>query len=106
MAGGWVGSTRKESLPSDWEQRRSAVKRRADGRCERIKTSTGKRCANPGTDCDHVVRPADGGTDELANLEWLCGWHHRAKTSREGNDARKASQARGKRPQRPHPGFL
>lgn len=105
MSGGWAGSTRRDSLPADWPQRRQDVKTRADGQCERVKGSTSRRCTNPGTDCDHVIRPAAGGTDELDNLEWLCLWHHRDKTSREGNDARKAAIASTKRKPTKHPGL-
>lgn len=105
MPGQWMGSTRRANLPHNWDQIRQDVKARAKGQCERIKGSTGQRCTNPGRDCDHIIRPGDGGTDDLTNLEWLCIFHHRDKTSREGNTARAAGQAKTRRPRIKHPGL-
>lgn len=30
----------------------------------------------PSTDADHIVAKARGGSDELSNLQGLCGWCH------------------------------
>lgn len=38
----------------------------------------------PGNEVDHVVPKARGGTDNMDNLETLCGPCHGAKTAREG----------------------
>jgi len=32
---------------------------------------------------DHVIARADGGTDDIANIQALCGWCHHAKTELE-----------------------
>ena len=99
----WEGSDRRSRLPADWSEIVAAVKDRAGGRCEAVKTSTGLRCSNPGTDCDHVV---NGDDHALSNLQLLCRWHHRAKSSEEGHQAAADNRARAKRPKRPHPGLL
>ena len=41
----------------------------------------------PAIEVDHVVPLADGGADDWANLQGLCGPHHEAKTRKE--DARR-----------------
>lgn len=105
MSGGWQGSTRKATLPANWGSLVRQIKVRAGGRCERVKTSSGRRCPNPGTDCDHIVRPADGGSEDLLNLQLLCFFHHREKTSKEGQQARAESQARTQRDKPKHPGL-
>lgn len=97
----WATSDRRDRLPADWEQRRQSVKRRAGGRCE--KTTNGKRCPQPGTECDHRDR---GDDHRLSNLQWLCTDHHRAKTIAEAQQARNAMRAARYRPAEKHPGAL
>lgn len=98
----WSSSNRQHTLPADWPARIDATRRRAGGRCEQ--TTNGQRCTAPGTDCDHKVSHADGGTDDLDNLQWLCHPHHKAKTARE-NARRNTLRARARRrPPEPHPG--
>ena len=99
-SGGWVGSTRAARLPADWPMRRARVKRRARGRCEWVDEQG--RCPDPGTDCDHIT---PGDDHDLANLQWLCGWHHARKTAREGAAAAAPRPPRA-RPAEPHPGLL
>jgi 5-methylcytosine-specific restriction protein A len=43
------------------------------------------RCAEPGTDVDHVQRGQD---HSLSNLQSLCVYHHRKKTAQEASAAR------------------
>lgn len=97
----WEGSDRKSRLPSDWPRRRAEVKARAGGRCE-VLMKSGKRCHDKGTDCDHVI---PGDDHELSNLQWICDWHHKQKSSREGHDAYAAQRAKRLRPETPHPGL-
>ncbi|MEU9126596.1 hypothetical protein AB0D08_00515 [Kitasatospora sp. NPDC048540] len=55
---------------------------------------------------DHIV-PGDDHRE--ANLRSLCGWHHRAKSSREGAVAKAAARRRQDRKFRRtegHPGLL
>lgn len=101
MSGQWAGSDRRERLPANWAELREAVMRRAGGRCEAIKSS-GQRCPNGGRDCDHIQA---GDDHSLSNLQWLCIWHHRAKSSAEGNDAQAVVRAKLRRPGRRHPGL-
>lgn len=106
MSGHWTSSTRRTRLPTNWPQLRTAVRTRAGERCEH-RNPDGSRCPNPGTDCDHI-NPGDN--HDLANLQWLCAQHHRAKSSAEGNAAMRMAAAKRAalktRPTEPHPGRL
>lgn len=98
----WSGSTRKQRLPRDWDERRAAVSARAGGRCEATMRD-GTRCVEPGTDCDHVRR---GDNHALSNLQWLCGWHHDKKTAREAAEARRFMRVpSARKPREKHPGL-
>lgn len=98
----WSGSTRKQRLPRDWEERRAAVSARAGGRCEATMRDD-TRCVEPGTDCDHVRR---GDDHALTNLQWLCGWHHDKKTAREAAEARSRMHIpSARKPREKHPGL-
>ena len=102
MPGQWAGSDRRDRLPHNWAELRAAVKARAGGQCEHIKASTGRRCPNPGTDCDHIQR---GDDHTVSNLRWLCRWHHSRKSSAEGAEAMRTQRAKLTRPQPKHPGM-
>lgn len=106
MSGGWAGSDRRARLPDDWEDRRAAVKARAGGRCEYIifpRRGGYFRCGAEGADADHIDR---GDDHSLGNLRWICPPHHRHKSSSEGNAAKAAIKARGRRELPQHPGFI
>ncbi|GED04511.1 hypothetical protein AUR04nite_00430 [Glutamicibacter uratoxydans] len=79
----WSTSNRKESLPANWPELRAAVLGRAGGRCEARKRD-GRRCWDSGNQVDHIIPHAEGGGDELSNLQLLCQWHHNRKSSAEG----------------------
>ena len=101
---GWSNSTRKATLPADWERRRRRVKRRAGGRCECDGTACGRdhldgRCLEKGTDCDHKGDRLD---HRDSNLQWLCSDCHDLKTVREREADRPRIKPRTKR----HPGLL
>jgi 5-methylcytosine-specific restriction protein A len=103
VSGKWADSTRRHALPPDWPQRRNAVRRRANGRCEgRVR---GVRCPNRGAECDHITPHTEGGTDDLSNLQWLCTPCHKRKTGQEAAQARAAIRNRRFRPPDPHPGL-
>lgn len=82
---GWYSSDRASRLPRDWKQRRELVAVRAGYQCE-ARLVDGSRCPAVGTDCDHIV---SGDNHDLGNLQWLCSWHHKRKTSLEASVARK-----------------
>ena len=93
MPGGWTGTSatdRKTELPADWESRiRPAIIARDSGRCRWIENNA--RCAERGTDVDHIKDPLD---HSLANLRLLCAAHHRRRTSRQGYEAKVAKKNR------------
>lgn len=76
-----------------------------------VMTRAGGRCEEPGCDlkvgdrgfCDHIIPHAEGGSDELDNLQWLCVSHHDAKTKREIARGNKRKAERGRYTQGSHP---
>jgi 5-methylcytosine-specific restriction endonuclease McrA len=98
----WAGSTRRARLPKDWARLRRRVIRRDGGQCTAT-YSDGQRCAQPGTDVDHVVPDSLGGSDELDNLALLCAWHHARKSSSEGGRAAALKRVKTDRPRESHP---
>ena len=109
MAGGWVGSDRTTRRPPAWPRIRRAVRDRAGGKCEWTRVTArlswlpqgDPLCPAYGTEADHVDR---GDDHAIENLAWLCGHHHKVKTSLEGNAERWRHTA--KRPPEPHPGLM
>ena len=97
----WAGSTRKESLPVDWERLRRACFKRDGHRCTWIEN--GQRCPEPATDCDHINDRED---HSLRNLRSLCSDHHLRRTSKQAHEARKALKALGRLPEEPQPGII
>lgn len=79
----WVGSTRKERLPSDWNTRRGIVLKRDRGICY--------LCGKPNADTvDHIIAGDNHALDNLAPVHDRVAPHcHRYKTSA---DALKAKQ--------------
>lgn len=73
----WAGSTRRATLPADWNQRVATVHRRAAGRCEHV---DGQRCPLAGAQVDHAVHRDD---HRIEALQLLCDPHHRTKTQAE-----------------------
>lgn len=102
MSGGWEGSDRKSRLPDDWPLLRQIVIERAGGRCEVVKRN-GKRCWDKGTDVDHKVA---GDDHSIQNLQLICEWHHKRKSSREGNAAKALLLGALKRPPEAPPGTI
>lgn len=81
----WSTSNRRHELPSGWTKIRARVLKRDGFCCVERNPDTGRRCEEPATDVDHIVRGAGDGLD---NLRSLCGWHHRQKSSGEGGAAK------------------
>lgn len=93
----WESSDRRSRLPADWSERRQATKARARDRCEA--TTHDPRCDGWGSECDHRT---PGDDHDLANLQWLNPWCHKAKTQREAQ----AAKPKRKRPPERHPGAI
>lgn len=101
MAGtGWQGTRR---MPADWHKRKAITKRNANNQCQAIDNNT--RCSLPGTEVDHIVPLAEGGTHDLSNLALLCKEHHRAKSKAEWLRGIKR-QPRERREPEKHPGLI
>ena len=63
-----------------WQRLRDVIVRRDKGMCVMC---LARGIAKTGTDVDHIIAKARGGTDDPANLQLLCREHHRAKTAKE-----------------------
>ena len=87
----WQGSTRRERLPKDWGTRRLIVLRRDKGICH--------LCGQPGADTvDHIVQGDDHSLGNLAPVHDRLPPHcHRAKSSQEGNDAKRGNRVKRRR---------
>ena len=103
MPGGWADSSRRSALPATWNTIRTAVLERDSYCC--VWAERRQACGLPATDVDHIVPHSQGGTDDMTNLAALCAWHHKTKSSQEGNDARWQHSARRQAAPR-HPGLL
>lgn len=96
MSGGWVGSDRKERLPSNWNSTiRPAILAR-----DPICVLCGVR---PSCVADHIKAKTDD--HRPAALQGVCGPCHDHKSGVEGNEAKAAKPGRT-RPQEVHPGLL
>lgn len=62
---------------------REIVRRRDQGCCIYCLEMFGR--VNAGTEVDHFIPQARGGSDELSNLILTCAEHHTEKTQRESN---------------------
>ncbi|MEU7030061.1 HNH endonuclease [Streptomyces sp. NPDC046275] len=101
----WSSSDRRERLPADWPRIRIRILRRDGHRCTH-RDQYGERCEELATDVDHIV---PGDDHQETNLRALCGFHHQAKSSREGALALAARRRRiSKRFKRTeaHPGLM
>lgn len=98
MPGRWDGSNRRDELPPDWPVIRVRILRRDDHQC--VARVGPARCTEPATDVDHIGAKHDH-RDE--NLRALCSWHHKRRSSAQGNAARR--RVPEKRAPEPHPGL-
>lgn len=97
--GGWRGSTRRATLPPGWARIRKQVLARDNYRCVHIRYDTGQRCNAYANQCDHI---GDRDNHALDNLQSLCEYHHRIKSSEQGGAAY-AAKYRKQKPK--HPGI-
>jgi 5-methylcytosine-specific restriction protein A len=99
----WNTSKRRKTETQEFKLNRGLAIERDNGRCQALMRD-GTQCKDAGTQCDHIISLANGGTDALDNLQMLCSWHHNKKTSQEGRDARKTVSMY--RPKEAHPGLI
>ena len=104
MSGGWKDSNRRSRLPANWAAIVQAVHRRSGRKCEVPRESKGGAlCGRPADGgVDHIIPNDD---DSMTNLRDTCRWHHRAKSSQEGNEAKALKAGYGKLPAERHPGL-
>jgi 5-methylcytosine-specific restriction protein A len=94
-------SRRHAPLPPGWYKTRLRILKRDGYRCTWIRQdSTGGRCPERATHCDHVD-PLGPETDD--NLRALCEYHHKIKSSGEGGRAVHKNAAKTKKK---HPGQI
>jgi len=96
----WQGSTRRESLPPNWQTLRRQILDRDGRRCT-ITMRDGTRCRDKATDVHHLGTRDDHRPEQLAAI---CSWHHKRITAQEANGAR--SRPTSRRPTEPHPGLI
>ena len=96
MSGGWESSNRRAELPADWYTRiRPAILERDSRRC--------RVCGAPATDVDHIGNKHD---HRPINLQALCDWCHKRKTSAQGNQSPNRTKVAEARPREQHPGLM
>lgn len=100
MPGGWQGSNRRAQLPPDWASRIRPMVLERDGQQCAI-YDDGVRCTYRATDVDHI---GDKNDHSPQNLRAICDWHHKKRSSAQGNAARKRIPEK-RRPE-PHPGLI
>lgn len=87
----WVGSTRKQRLPTDWRTRKLIVLNRDKRICY--------VCGEDGADAvDHVIAGDDHSLENLKAIHDHVAPHcHRYKSSREGHEAKAANRIKPRR---------
>ena len=99
---GWKGSTRKATLPRNWDSEiRPRILTRDGHRCQWIREDTEEPCHDPANQVDHRDQSRRWDHSD-GNLQSLCEHHHQLKSSSEGGAA--AAQRR-KAARRRHPGI-
>ncbi|WTW96166.1 HNH endonuclease [Streptomycetaceae bacterium NBC_01309] len=97
----WDSTQRRDELPPNWRREIvPRIKKRDRGVCQ-WPNDRGGICGREGTDVDHIGDPQVH-ADE--NLRLLCQWHHRKRTSAQGNAAR--TRITQRRPPERHPGLI
>lgn len=101
----WTSSTRRDRLPADWDKTRKRILRRDKGACQ-VVMDDGKVCGDIANEVDHI-KAGDDHSDQ--NLQAICRWHHKKKSSSEGNAALRAKRkkiSKSFRRTEEHPGLM
>ena len=100
---GWKGSTRKATLPPNWDSEiRPHILTRDRHRCQWIRNDTEEPCHAPANQVDHIDKSRRWDHSD-SNLQSLCEYHHQLKSSSEGGNA--AAQRRKTAARKRHPGI-
>ncbi|MDH2392330.1 HNH endonuclease signature motif containing protein [Streptomyces sp. HNM0663] len=94
------GAWRTTPRPRGWKTLRAQALERDGQQCTWVED--GQRCAQAGTDADHIGDPTD---HSLSNLRTLCRYHHRKRTALQARAARGDTPPR-RRPAEAHPGLI
>ena len=78
------GTAAERGYGWQWQQLRKRILARDKGLCQQC-LKAGKY--RPARDVDHIVHKANGGTDDVSNLQSLCSACHKAKTATEARYA-------------------
>jgi 5-methylcytosine-specific restriction enzyme A len=88
-ASGWNlptrGTRHQRGYGSEWDRLRKVVLKRD---CHLCQTCARADRVRPGNIVDHIVPRAEGGSDEMTNLEVICKPCHQIKTQEEANRLR------------------
>lgn len=85
------GTRHERGYGTAWDKRRAQVLQRDAGICQHCLRETG--AVHEGTEVDHRVPKAQGGSDDLSNLQTICRPAHRAKTQAEASAGRSGAPA-------------
>lgn len=81
-------SSAQRGYGSAWRKLRLLVLRRDAGICQPCKKLG---ILHPGTEVDHIIPKAKGGTDDLDNLQGICTKAHERKTLEESGRTYRAT---------------
>lgn len=99
----WSGSTRAARLPSNWRYViRPRILKRDGYKCQWVRNDTGLPCGLEANQVDHIHA---GDDHRDSNLQALCAWHHKVKSSSEGGSAA-AKKLAAQRATKRHPGLI
>lgn len=87
---------------TSWKATRETAKRELAHECAHRHRGP---CAG-GLELDHRVPHAEGGTDTLDNLQWLCKRHHAMKSQKEAKRGKARRASRGMFDAEAHPGII
>ena len=99
---GWAGSNRKATLPPNWDTViQPGILRRDQHKCQHVRADTYRKCGAFANQVDHINQERRH-DHSPANLQSLCEYHHRIKSSAEGG---RAAADRHRAARRRHPGI-